>query len=978
MTDTLLLDTGTRYAVGGDAPFLLNEDAVWLVHSGRLDIFAVPVADGRPSGARIHVTRVGAGQAAFGVDPAPAGAYGLLAVAGSGTQLVRVDGSAVRARATDVEWSGAIRAGIEHWVDLLCGALSQTVPPPRYAELGPGASVVLTRGDAVRASGVQWVTARGPVGAACVANQPELALEGDAPMPLSARAWVMARDAVTIETIDLDAAWRRGGTQWAAEAWRGVGRLHAMLLRRVATSAAEAADDERERQRRKAAADRVTVSRACQQLLQPFHSAKETDLLTSTGVSEEDPLLAACRLVGGATHITIRPYPAGHGIATPRDPLAAIARASRARIRRVALRNRWWTADNGPLIATMADDGHPVALLLGKRGYELCEPGTGRRTTVTEAVAGTLKPFAHSFYRPFPDHPLSARDVIRFGFLNCHRDLWMVVLMGVVGALLGLIPSVATGWIFNTVIPGAERTQLGEITVVLIICAVTAAMFTLVRGLAMLRLEGKMGSVVQAAVWDRLLSLPMPFFRPFTSGDLAVRAMGIDQIRQVISGSTVTAIIGGIFSLFSFALMFWYSTDMAWRASLLILLALLVTAGGGALQLRPQRGVITQTAQSSGTVLQLLTSVSKLRVAAAEVQAFARWARGFGRQRTLQFQVRAIGSVMSAFNAAFPLVAYIVIFWIALDLMTAPGPATAGAMRTGDFLAFLSAFGNGMASLLSTTAAVLSAFNVIPLYEQARPILAARPEVDRAKVDPGPLSGDIEFQHVMFRYRPEGPLVLRDVSFEVAPGEFVAFVGPSGSGKSTVLRLLLGFEIPEAGLIYYDGQDLAGLDVQAVRRQMGAVLQSGRLLSGDLFTNIVGSSSATFEDAWESARMAGLADDIEAMPMGMHTVVSEGGGTLSGGQRQRLLIARAIVQRPRILFFDEATSALDNRTQEIVGASLARLRAARIVVAHRLTTIMNADRIYVMQGGRIVQTGTFNSLLAQPGLFAELAQRQLA
>jgi len=166
--------------------------------------------------------------------------------------------------------------------------------------------------------------------------------------------------------------------------------------------------------------------------------------------------------------------------------------------------------------------------------------------------------------------------------------------------------------------------------------------------------------------------------------------------------------------------------------------------------------------------------------------------------------------------------------------------------------------------------------------------------------------------------------------------------------------------------------------VQAVRRQIGVVLQSGRLTSGDIFTNIVGSSLATHDDAWEAARMAGLDRDLESMPMGMHTVISEGGGTLSGGQRQRLLIARAIVGKPRILYFDEATSALDNRTQSIVSASLERLRATRIVVAHRLSTVMNADRIYVVQAGRIVQSGTYGELLAQPGLFAELAARQIA
>jgi ABC-type bacteriocin/lantibiotic exporter with double-glycine peptidase domain len=264
------------------------------------------------------------------------------------------------------------------------------------------------------------------------------------------------------------------------------------------------------------------------------------------------------------------------------------------------------------------------------------------------------------------------------------------------------------------------------------------------------------------------------------------------------------------------------------------------------------------------------------------------------------------------------------------------------------------------------------------MYEQAKPILETLPEVDAGKSDPSALTGEIELQHVVFRYQSDGPAVLRDLTLRIEPGEFVAFVGPSGSGKSTVLRLLLGFETPESGGIYYDGQELGGLDIQAVRRQIGVVLQSGRLMSGDIFTNIVGSAAVGMEEAWEAARMAGFEDDIKAMPMGMHTVVSEGGGTLSGGQRQRLLIARALVHRPRLLFFDEATSALDNRTQAIVSASLERLSATRIVVAHRLSTIANADRIYVIDRGRVVQSGRYNELIQQDGLFAELAKRQIA
>jgi ATP-binding cassette subfamily C protein len=328
---------------------------------------------------------------------------------------------------------------------------------------------------------------------------------------------------------------------------------------------------------------------------------------------------------------------------------------------------------------------------------------------------------------------------------------------------------------------------------------------------------------------------------------------------------------------------------------------------------------------------------------------------------------------VAAFNAGFPTAAYMLVFWAAVEPLT-----VTHAMRTGDFLAFMSAFGICLTSIVTTSNALLAILLAAPLYEQARPILVTLPEVDGAKEDPGQLTGNVDVEHVDFRYDEDGSLVLRDLTVHAKSGEFVAFVGPSGSGKSTILRLLLGFETPEAGSIYYDGRELGGLDLRALRRQIGVVLQSGRLMTGDIYTNIVGSAPVPLDAAWEAARMAGFADDIRQMPMGMHTVISEGGGTLSGGQRQRLMIARAIVHRPRILLFDEATSALDNRTQAIVSASLERLQATRIVIAHRLSTIMHADRIHVVQRGELVQCGNYDELMRQGGLFAELAARQIA
>jgi ABC-type bacteriocin/lantibiotic exporter with double-glycine peptidase domain len=334
--------------------------------------------------------------------------------------------------------------------------------------------------------------------------------------------------------------------------------------------------------------------------------------------------------------------------------------------------------------------------------------------------------------------------------------------------------------------------------------------------------------------------------------------------------------------------------------------------------------------------------------------------------------------VVVLFNTIIPILTSGALFWFTIKLLENPTSSGGMELSLGTFLAFNTAFANFTRGTTDLSNTVTEILQILPQWRRTQPILATIPEVDLGKADPGKLTGKITLDHITFRYRSDGPLILDDVSISANPGEFIALVGGSGSGKSTILRLLLGFETPQAGSVYYDGQDLSGLDLDAVRRQLGVVLQNGRLMSASIFENIAGGAQMTMSEAWEAAQMSGFADDITAMPMQMHTVVSEGGGNLSGGQRQRLLIARALVLKPRILLFDEATSALDNRTQAIVSESLEKLQVTRIAIAHRLSTIRNAHRIYVLQGGRVVQQGTFEELAGMEGLFAQLMARQMA
>ncbi|MBD0319650.1 MAG: ATP-binding cassette domain-containing protein [Gemmatimonadetes bacterium] len=521
-------------------------------------------------------------------------------------------------------------------------------------------------------------------------------------------------------------------------------------------------------------------------------------------------------------------------------------------------------------------------------------------------------------------------------------------------------------------IPSAERGQLLQLVLMLLAAALTAAVFQAVRGVALLRIEARAGAALQAAVWDRLLALPLPFFRGYSAGELAARAMGVEEMRRAISGGAVSALLTGVFSLANLGLLFAFDARLGAVAAALVGVALALCLAFGWAQMRGQRAILHLRSRTSGLVLQLLRGISKLRIAGAETQAFGEWARLFGEQRQRQFRARTLASVLAVFYSAYPTLCSLALFAAAAPRMGGDAP-----LRTGSFLGFLAAFHLCLGGALSACGALIGVLSAVPLYEQLKPILQTEPEGRRGSSDPGALSGALEFRQVTFRYPGAATDALRDLSFRVSPGEFVAFVGPSGSGKSTILRLLLGFEAPASGAVLFDGQELAGLDVQAVRAQIGGVLQSGRVTSDSLFSNIVGGGRASQDDAWEAARLAGLEEDIRRMPMGMHTVVNDGGGTLSGGQRQRLLIARALFNRAPIMVLDEATSALDNRTQATVAESLEGCRATRVVVAHRLSTVRDADRVYVVDGGRIVESGSPSELMAREGVFFRMAQRQL-
>ncbi|WP_194713155.1 NHLP bacteriocin export ABC transporter permease/ATPase subunit [Noviherbaspirillum soli] len=696
-------------------------------------------------------------------------------------------------------------------------------------------------------------------------------------------------------------------------------------------------------------------------------STSETALPAAIG----NPLQAACTLVLRASGIALPGLKAIALTASGSEPwLESFCREHQLIQRRVKLKGPfWWRQDHGALLAFHEGYKRPVALIPNASGYVLSDPETGTTCRVDADIANSLTTHAVQFFPCLPGAALRFKDLVWFGLTGSRRDRLRLIVFGMAGGAAGMISPIAMQVLTDSVLPSADRDELGQLIALLFMTGICMTAFTFCRVLATMRIRTRLGNSVQCGVIHRLLGLPAAFFRDHEAGDLAQRAMGIDAALQTISNTVESAIFGWLFGLFSLLYLFFLDLRLAVMAILLVGVQLAWTLVMNYRALLVERQSAALSGRIASQVFQLLTGIAKLRAHGAERRAFSIWAGLFAQQKALDMRIHRIGNASATFDAGFGLLCSILLFGAVAFLLP--------DMRAGEFLSFSAAFAQFLGATMALGSALTSSLGVIPLYERARPILQAIPEAVASAHLPGRLNGAIDISGLSFGYGADGSDVLSDINIAIRPGEFIALVGASGCGKSTLLRLLLGFETPRSGAIYYDGQDLSGLDKVAIRRQIGTVLQSGKLIAGDMFTNIVGTAPLTMEDAWEAARMAGLDEDIKVMPMGMHTMINDGATTISGGQRQRMMIARAIVSKPAILLLDEATSALDNRTQATVTSSIASLKATRVVVAHRLSTIAGADRIFFIERGRIVESGTYQELMALNGRFKTLAERQL-
>lgn len=651
------------------------------------------------------------------------------------------------------------------------------------------------------------------------------------------------------------------------------------------------------------------------------------------------------------------------------DRLEYVLRPTGIMRRRVELTDTWYKDSINPLLAAKKD-GTVVALIPGgMRGYRYMDPVKKKKVRVTKKNSEEFETDAYCFYQAFPQRAMGIRDLVMFIARSLSfGDYAYVAAMTLAISLIGLVTPYATQVVFSSIIPAGVAFYLLPISVLLITSLVASNLFTMCSSVLDARVERKLNIAVKSAAMARLLSLPPGFFKEYSAGETAKRLESIGNLAKTLEETVMNTGLTALFSLVYVAQIIRFSKPLAIAGCGILVLNLIYTVLNSYYQMSYSRKTLNADAKLNGMIFSIFSGVQKIKLSGSEKRMFGRWAREYKESASLAYDPPALVKLGPTVSVLFSSGGLLLLYGVAA--ITGVTPAT--------YMAFTAAYASVSTAIMGLAQITGVIARIKPMMEMAEPIMKADPDVAQNKKNVTRLGGGIELSNISFQYSPTGPKILDNLSLKIRPNQYVAIVGKTGCGKSTLMRILLGFEKPQSGAVYYDGKDLETLDVRSVRQNIGVVMQNGALFAGDIYSNIVVSAPwLTLEDAWEAARMAGIDEDIRRMPMNMHTVISEGSGGISGGQKQRLMIARAIAPKPKIVMFDEATSALDNITQKQVSQSLDGLHSTRIVIAHRLSTIKQCDRIILLDHGRIAEDGTFDELVAQNGQFAELVKRQM-
>lgn len=637
--------------------------------------------------------------------------------------------------------------------------------------------------------------------------------------------------------------------------------------------------------------------------------------------------------------------------------------------RNINLEKGWYKDSIGAILGTRKDDGSIVAFIpKGLSGYVYFDAPTGKWVKLSKKTEALFEDEGICFYKPFPLTKLTVRTLMRY-ILNTlsTADFVLVILATLAVSLIGLLSPKLNNLLMGTIVESESMRLLFGITIFMVCVTISSLLIRAVKTLIMTRINTKMDLSVQAATMMRVLSLPADFFKQYSAGELSSRAQYIQSLCSMLISTVLNTGLTSIFSLIYVSQIFEYAPALVVPSLLIIFTTILFSLITTFYQMKYSKKQMEIAAEESGMSYALITGVQKIKLSGAEKRAYARWSKLYAKQVELTYNPPMFLRANGAFSSIISLTGALVMYFMSVQ----------SGVSVADYYAFNTAYGMVSGAFMSLAGIATTIAQFKPILEMAKPIMDAVPEVSEGKLVIDRLSGGIELNNVSFRYNENMPLVVDNLSLKIRPGQYVAIVGATGCGKSTLMRIMLGFEKPGKGAVYYDGKDLSGIDLKSLRRKIGVVMQNGKLFQGDIFSNItISAPQLSMDEAWEAAEMAGIAEDIRRMPMGMHTIISEGSGGVSGGQRQRLMIARAIAPKPKILMFDEATSALDNLTQKIVSDSLDKLKCTRIVIAHRLSTIRQCDRIIYLEKGQIVEDGTYDDLIAKNGKFAELVERQ--
>ncbi len=637
--------------------------------------------------------------------------------------------------------------------------------------------------------------------------------------------------------------------------------------------------------------------------------------------------------------------------------------------RNIRLTEGWYKDAYGPILGFTKEDGIPVALLPnGLAGYRYMDPKTGKYVKLNRKTEKLIDTEAICFYRPLPQKKLSIPDLLLY-MKRCLSlsDIVMVIAAAVSVSLIGLLIPRLTAMLTGPVLKSGRHDALIGIAICMLCVAFSSQLMNSVSNFVGTRLNTKTSLGVQASMMMRIMTLPANFFRKYSAGELRSRSQSVNQLCAILMGMVLSTGLSSVTSLMYITQIFNYTPMLVVPSLLVILVTVVFSTVSTLVQIRINKRIMEQEAKESGMSYSMITGVQKIKLAGAEKRIFAKWLDLYSVGAELTYNPPMFIKVNVVISLAITLISKIILYYLAVK----------SGIDQSSYFAFSSAYGMLSGAFMSLSGMALSAARIKPILEMAEPFLKAEPETSDNKEIVTSITGGVELDHISFRYDEGLPLVIDDLSLKVRPGEYVAIVGKTGCGKSTLMRLLLGFEKPEKGSVRFDGKDINTLDLPSLRKKIGTVMQDAGLFQGDIYSNIVITApELTLDAAWEAAEKAGIADDIRAMPMGMNTIIAEGQGGISGGQRQRLMIARAIAPKPKLLMFDEATSALDNKTQKQVSEALDAMGCTRIVIAHRLSTIRHCDRIIVIDGGRIIEDGTYEDLIAKKGYFAELVERQ--